>query len=397
MLRSFTGFASSRIAATLLQAITLVVIARALAPTEFAVFSATLGALLLFQAFADLGCGTAIARFHNDSGQVLAILRLGRDVAVASAVTAFVGLFIAARLLDSLILIQLLPLAVWVAAERQVEVRTVYLVSWNRIVRGSIALVGRRALVLVAVLVAGVVEVNSVEVFAISSAASSIAALIFLGARIGSFAVGDGVAHQSRAEVLRTVMPFWMNGIAQQVRQLDLVVLGAAGGLQAATSFAPASRLVPPLRILPTTYAQLVLARLSREGRPLGRRDVLPVVILAVPFYLLLAAAAYFLLPVVLGAGYGSSSMPTAIAIGSLSLAAISSVLNSGVQVITPTHAASIAWVVASLHLASIGLLGYLIGANGAALAGAIAFLVQIILLLLTLNSPRLTEVQAVH
>ena len=389
-LRRTGSFAGARILAAVIQALTVVVIARALDPAAFALFALLFGVLQVAQAFFDGGCTQAIARHHLEPGRVRAIVRAGRALSLTTAVVATGALACAAFVGGDPLVAALVPLGVWVAAERQAEVSSMLLASGGRTGTVALGMVGRRGLVLLACLTAPAAPEAVLWAFSLTSLVSSAitstvlarSALCLSGARRPGIGIGRSTAAM--------LLPYWATGLGLQVRQLDLTVLTATAGVGVAAAFAPASRLIPPLRIVPTTYAQMQLARLARESRVLRPRELWLPTGVALAAFGSAALVVGPLLPLVLGRDYASAVLPLQVSLLALVPATAASILTSATQSGGDTRYAAIcAWASAVTSLVLVAVLGLLAGATGAAAATGLGFVVQAALLLAHRRRPR--------
>ena len=372
MLRQVAAYSGARVVAAGLQAVALLLVARALEPTDFGVFASVLGALQFIQVFADGGASVAVMRFVNDRSAVEGLLRLSNLLGFASVAISLAFLSAAPWAFDSREPYLMLPLVLWVALERQCEVRSAVLISRDNTTWPSISLILRRVLVVVSVAAA-----PSSVVFAYSFSSALTAA----GAAAALYLVSKDIhAHErfSTVAAARIAVPYWSSQVAQSARQLDLTVLTLFGGGVAAASFAPASRLLAPLLLIPGTYSQVLLSKLAKEERTLRRNDILAPMIASALFYLVLASLTPYWLPLLLGEKYASASLPLMIVIAGLIFATWRAILTVGAQASGQQRGAALAaWAGAATTLAATAAGGVLLGAVGAALASALGFVVQ--------------------
>lgn len=388
-LRRTGSFAGARITAAVIQALTLVVIARALEPTAFALFALLFGVLQVGQAFFDGGCTQAIARHHREPSRVRAIFRAGRVLSLTAGIVASGALLVVAVAGGDPIVTALVPLGPWLAAERQAEVSSMLLASWGRTGAVALGVVGRRGLVFVACLAALAHPAAVLWAFSLTSLVSSAATSTLLARSALRLTAagrpGIGIDRATAAMLL----PYWATGLGLQVRQLDITVLTATAGVGTAAAFAPASRLIPPLRIVPTTYAQMLLARLARDSRALRPHELWWPTGVALVVFGAAALVAGPLLPVVLGTGYASAVLPLQISLLALAPATAASILTSSAQARGATrYAATCAWTSATVSLVLVAVLGLTLGAVGAAAATGLGFVVQATLLLVRRPRP---------
>jgi O-antigen/teichoic acid export membrane protein len=119
----FFWVSGGRVVAALIQAAIMLLLVRAVSPSEFGFFAAVYGVMTVAQTFFDFGLPTLVIRERarqSNAGIVTAALRLNNSLSVALgvllvSVTAVLGLLVDERFF------LLLPLGVWAAAERNAD------------------------------------------------------------------------------------------------------------------------------------------------------------------------------------------------------------------------------------------------------------------------------------
>ena len=164
--------------------------------------------------------------------------------------------------------------------------------------------------------------------------------------------------------------PFWMVVAGLGVRQIDVAVLGMTAGASAAGVFAPASRLVPALLLVPGTYTQLLLGRLAAGDRRLTTSPVIGVAAVSTVAFVPLAVLADVWVPHLLGSAYTASVDVIRVVVVSLVLAALSSVFASALHAADQSARVAVAvGAGAATTVIAIAALGALFGAIGGAVA----------------------------
>ena len=126
--------------------------------------------------------------------------------------------------------------------------------------------------------------------------------------------------------------PFWINSVGMQLRQLDTMFVAGVGTPSAAALFGAISRLVAPLRMLPTAFAQATVPHSARSGKSGIRRtlaELRSVLILSAGLYLLVGIFADDLLAMLFGARYAEGADALRILLIGLTVAGAVSTYNS--------------------------------------------------------------------
>ncbi|TFD83905.1 hypothetical protein E3T61_20360 [Cryobacterium lactosi] len=386
MISQFVWVAAGRIAAALIQALTFVLLARALAPEDFGMFSAVLGVATLAQTVFDLGISTYVVRErsrHRDSGFIAPALKVNNGLSLVLAAITASCLIVLALAGDSRFW-EILPLAIWVASERNADVWLGVILADGdaRVNTGN--LVMRRASALALFVGMWTAGMPPILAFSVASAVSAVGSSIFAH----SFVVrrlAPSVRISVR-ELLIQTWPYWMNSVATQARNLDVTVVTFFAGAHQAGFYAAASRITGPLRILPTSLATVLLPQASRRNHSnlfgLVKLVVACLAGLAL-LYVAIAFAVPYFVPFALGEAYKGAVPAIQIATSGLVFAAAASLLGALLQGVGLKHfVAKTSLVMTIVCLVGCALGASFSGAYGAAWALALAFVVQAVLLL---------------
>jgi O-antigen/teichoic acid export membrane protein len=339
--RLFGGIFVGRVLAAVAQAGTLILLARALGPKDFAVVSGVLGLLVFASSVIDFGVTSATTRAvaTQASAQVKRLRFLNLWCSAFGALLFSFGLLMYGASLGTGVGISLALLGVWAGVDRLAEIRLAVLIGSKkgRAVVANLAL--RRVVALAAVVAAYLWWPQA------------IVAALAVGSIVGSILVVSRTRMRDRVEshvagrvdasdkdwrlALRESLPFWVNSMAAQSRQLDVIVVGwVSGSVAAAAAYAPVSRLVSPLRLLPTTFAQASLAVAS--SRPGRRNESLGLTALAVlpslALFTIVGVFANYWVPALLGQEYAPSVPILQVVLFGLVFAAATSVQTSLLQ-----------------------------------------------------------------
>jgi O-antigen/teichoic acid export membrane protein len=382
--RQFSWLFIARLGGAGLQAVTLLLLAREVTLTEFGIVNAVIGVGMVASAFTDFGVGAFLTKLRaaNPGDAKLAdAVRVNRASAVGISV-AGAALLLLLGLTKSEIYLALLPLVLWIAAEKVTEALLSFAVADGDTLENTISVIFRRTtglLVFILLVWAGIDGVFSYCVAqAVSGTLGAGLALHRLGERVPSFSGGNPF------RILRESWPFWINTAAAQVRNLDVTVVAMVGGAGVAGVYAVPSRLTTPLRLIPTTLAQIALPAASRGGRGSMKALLRAVAIVMALMTVVLGAIALAAdwLVSLLGSEYSDAAIPLRILCGGLLFASLASFMNSilqgrGLQ----NWVATTSTITGVGSLAGVAVGAWLGGAVGAVLGLALSFVVQVALL----------------
>lgn len=385
--RLFGGIFVGRVLAAVAQAGTLVLLARALGPRTFAVVSGVLGLLVFVSSVIDFGVTPATTRAAATQAgtQVRRLKSLNLWCSTFGGLLFCVGLLMYGARLGTATGISLGLLGIWAGVDRLAEMRLAVLIGLKkgREVVSNLAI--RRFVALAAVAAAYFWWPHGV-VAALAAGSILGSLLVVSRTQINEFdeiaETGDtGATNRDWRLALRESFPFWINSLAAQTRQLDVLVVGLMGGpLSAVTAYAPVSRLVSPLRLLPTTFAQASLAIASSRTR--GRNDSVVLTLVAVVPSLVLFSAvglsANFWVPAILGEEYSPSVPILQIVLLGLVFAAATSVQTSLLQARGQERAVAVVSVsTACLALALVAIGAVIGGGLGAGVGLTVGYVLQ--------------------
>jgi O-antigen/teichoic acid export membrane protein len=246
-----------------------VILARLLEPHEFAFVAGILGFLIFANSVLDLGVTTASTRAVA-RGELETLRNLGH----LNVLSALVGAALAALLLGLMSawsefdqVLGMIPFVLWVPLERLAEFKLAVRVG-EQASRAVVAnLVVRKTMPLLTMLTSAAICPQSPVLFlGVGYLLGSTAVLATRGTTRYRSA-RRGTATRS---TIRHARPFWLNSMAAQSRQLDVLIVASVGGATSSAAYAPVSRLISPLRMLPTSIAQAALSTLARKGEVVG-------------------------------------------------------------------------------------------------------------------------------
>ena len=378
----FGSTSVGRIIAAVLQGISLILIARALSPTEFGLISSVLGASLVAQTVFDLGLSVFIAKeraVHPESGMVTSALQLNNRLSLALFAVSILTLGLLGSTVNGAFWL-MAPLAVWMSADRNSE-------TWLSVVFSDgdwrinfTNLVSKRILALLGFIALQLIGVTPILAFsaawALTSALSSFAARWYVKYRL------PPAANMNLRSIMKVSWPYWLNSLSTQAGNLDVGLASFAGGAFQGGIFATATRLTSPLRILPTSLAKALLPAASRSVIDGSRRHLLQLSTVMFIGMACVYACMFFLtpafLPNVLGEQYRPAVGSLQIVFVGLPFAAGSSLLGAILQGTGHSqYVAHVALVTTAMYLVTLVFIIDKLGANGAAMALSGSYLLQ--------------------
>ncbi|MFL0566939.1 oligosaccharide flippase family protein [Microbacterium sp. 179-I 1D1 NHS] len=387
----FGWVSAGRIVAALVQAGSMLLLARLISPGLFGWFAAAQGVLLIAQAASSLGLGTFIVRerARNPSGpSVYSALRLNEVTSLIFATT--LAAFIAAIAPFEPRLWPFIPLALAAACERSADVWLNVAVADGDARVNTVNLIARRFTAAATfLLLITVVPIDPILAFGSGSLIAAALSWMFARRFIMRRNVFDSSPTSARA-ILRESRPYWANSIATQVRNLDTTIVLAVTTSAQAGFYGLAARLTTPLRLLPTSLAAVVLpmaARTRRDSLSSLVRVVLVSCICLSIFYIGVFIAIPWAIPAALGAAYSPAIPAVQVTTLGLIAAGCASILNAVLQGVgLGVFASRAAFVMTITCLGGVAAGGAAYGALGASVGLATSYVVQASMLALRLT-----------
>jgi len=383
--RQLVWVASGRILAAVLQAVLLILVARALEVAEFGHLMAFVGVVTLAQVLVDCGVSMFVTRERAaapESGGVTAALRF---TVVSSSLLL---LMLAAGLAASAVLVSpvywsMLPLVLWAAGERNADSRLSVAFADGDVHVSVLNLVTRRSCTILLFEAAVRGDVPPVLAFSIAAATTALGSATFANLYIRRRVTAP--PSLSFRELLRLSRPYWVWNIASQARNLDALLVSAFAGAVQTGIYSSGSRLINPLQILPASLASILLpasARGLKSRRSLGRLIALTfvVVVALTVVYAAIFAATPWLVREGLGARYEGSADVIRIILLGLPFASATALFTS--ILIGRGHGHAVAVVSSAsttCSLAGICVVAPFTGASGAATVLSASFVAQLL------------------
>ncbi|MEX5256848.1 lipopolysaccharide biosynthesis protein [Kocuria arenosa] len=383
LLRRFMWIIVSRVISAALQALSIILVARAAGAENFGLLTAFMGIVIILQTLSDMGITTYVIRLRSkvpnspDLAWALQIYRrLGFLLGVAlAAVAASMAIMLSQPWW------LLVPLGVAGSLERQSNIRLAMAVADGEVWKNSLNMIARRSLTLGLVLAAIELGVNPVLSFGVASFAASLLSLWLSWRLVTVVRSEESVNHAKFKEIFQVSRHFWANSLGVQLRNLDAFLVTIIGGVSTGGYYGAISRSLNPLMLVSSSLAGIVLPMAAREqGRP-GRNIKTPVAIVTVLtslMYVTLAFNAETLVLLLFGRDYLQATNGLRIVLIGLIFASLSSLQTAFLQARGAERAVGRVAIATSLvSLTSISVGVAVAGVDGAALGLASSYAVQ--------------------
>lgn len=270
-----TWIMGGRLLAALLQATSLIVVARMAGPVEFGVLAAFLGLIVVLQATFDLGIPTYVTRLaakSRDVPEVVWCLQIfGRFGFLLFVVLTCVAVAVSIHSGEAWWLLCPLAVAGWL--ERQSDVRLNIAVADGDVWKSSINLVTRRLLTVALLIGFLTLDLDATGAFAVASMLASMVSLWMSRYLVRLLIPTKKIDKTILKEILRASRPFWANSVGAQIRNFDIIVVAAVVSPLVAGYYGAIARSLNPLMMLSTSLASVILPMatkaIGKNGRPL--------------------------------------------------------------------------------------------------------------------------------
>jgi O-antigen/teichoic acid export membrane protein len=369
----------ARLAANVLQAVNVILLARAVSPSDIGLTSAIIGFCIVLFTVTDFGLSTLISKSyaHGDQVMVASALRYTTLTTWTFGTIAFAaGLGLSAV---GVIPLSLSVLIMAVAVDRCVEFRLGVPIAADLKIVPSLSILLRRVTQLGVFL--GFVGLGVPALWAYSTAhllgalAGYLQTTIFLRRLVGKVR-----SRRPAREVFGKAFAFCVKNVSVQIQFLDSFLVSAVSGAHSAGLYAAASRVTSPLMLIPGTLAASVLPHAARstprQARDLGLRILLVLAVL-----LALGTPAGFILaePVcalLYGDAYRSAGLPLAFLLVGIPFAIAAAALSAILQAQGDERFVAKVGVIFALAFVSAITSGSISGgATGAAIGSTVVYL----------------------
>lgn len=261
--RRFLTITTGKVVAAILQALFFAVFAHLMGLGPFGEFSIGYSLTLVTMSLFEFGFGSLSLRIarEDDPGRTLAtilIIRAGTNVVVVAGITAIWGSLLSHGALVGLCV------ALFAIGETWANLVQNLLIGLLRERLSMLLLILRRVALLGMALAVGWLDhgAGPHEGFLIAGAGG----LIFNVIGTSLFVVGKFSRPYNPVHFVSKRRRFWATSLADNARQLDVVIVGALGGPSLAGLFAAANRLITPLGLLTSSLIQSLVPELIRRS-----------------------------------------------------------------------------------------------------------------------------------
>lgn len=333
MTRTLIALFGARAAASVAQAVMLLLLARATGPSTFGSVSSIVGLGMFLSVVCDLGAGTYVLKLRAidpADPRIRTCLRITNAGAISIIVILLVSYL--AYFHVSVSIWDFLPIAVWSALERWAESWVAILIADRREWTAALTIVIRRVLPLGLQIAALALGADALISFGVPLVVGGV-----VGLAITVLALRGGISRAAApfTSVFSRSRHFWAATSSSQSRELEPLLVQIVAGSAAAGFYSLGYRLGRPVQLLAVSTAQSLLPHIARGTTSLARRAVLWLLV----FGVLLTAIGGALWPIVpwlvdllAGPGFASAVDPTRFVILFVGLASVCFPLGSVLQ-----------------------------------------------------------------
>lgn len=399
----FASILSARILANVLQAVNVIVLARAVTPADIGMTSAIIGFCMVLFTVTDFGLSTLISKSfaRDDHVMVASALRY-------TTITTWVFGLLAFVVGIGLSTVDVIPLALTVlilsvALDRCVEYRlSVPIAAESKSVPASSILLRRgfQFIAFVGFILGGV---DALWAYALAQLSGALVGYLqstyFLRNRVVPV-----TTRLPWRTVLRNSFAFFVNSVTAQISTLDTFLVSVFSGAHSAGLYAAASRVTSPLILIPGTLASTVLPPAARATAQQARRVGIRLIMLLPAVLLIAGPAGYFVAEPLCQLLYGAEYRPAGLTLTVLFIGIPFAVLAAALGAILQAQGseqfvAKVGVGFAVAFVTAIGVGGHLYGSLGAAIGGCAAMALNCIPLVVKVlrlpDSPELAELSA--
>ena len=373
----------------------MLLLARWAGPTGFGTVGIALSIVVVLQTATDLGVSLYVLKERAAeplNPTIRRALEINNFTARIMALLLFL-VFLGAGFGVQALFLELLPLAVWAAADRNTDTWCCVRLADGDAWLNTLTTLSRRgcsALVMVGLYLAGV---DPLLAFSLSVAVVGVIVNLLVHGWVVKRLAPPAVPRPAAKPIILASVPYWINATATQLRNLDSLLVGLLAGSAQVGFYAVASKLTGPLRMLPTSLAAVVLPTASRLGvhrlGPLVKPTAAVLGMMSL-IYAVVGITAGWTVPLFLGSDFAGAVVPLQIICGGLIFAACASNLSAILQGVgRGASVARIAVITTVCCLGGVVVGTLLLDAVGAAIALACSFVLQAALLGRTLINER--------
>ncbi|MUN64994.1 oligosaccharide flippase family protein [Kocuria sediminis] len=273
VLVQLTGIIAGRLVAAAAQALTIVLLARWSQPADFGLVISVQTILTALTVVVSLGIPQYIGvmRARNPhSPDISGLMHLSSRNSVFAAATFATALFIWG--LIDLEVMHFVPLGLALGIQLHANAWDAIVVCDRQIGLFSSNLILRRTFGLTILIFLYLLQMPTVPAYCIAVLLSEV--LYVTRIRKGSFFSPKKGSRIGAHAVFRSSKHFWVDAMSGQLRLLDVAVTGLLLGPVASGYLAVPSRIASPMMLVPSSFATLILPRVSAGGGRTARRSL---------------------------------------------------------------------------------------------------------------------------
>lgn len=279
LINNLAWIAASRLVAALLQAVSLILVARVAGPANFGLLAVFFGLIIVFQAVFDFGISAYVTRLRAatpGSPLIVQALKIYQRLGLLLCLT-LVTVAIAVALFGGRAWWLLLALGMAGYVERQSDVRLALAIADGDVWKNSLCLVVRRSLTALLLLICLQFDVDAVFAFGVSSLIASIVSF-WLSRRLVLLQPLNGKVGLPEFRTIYGISKnFWANSIGVQLRNLDVILVAAIVSPISAGYYSAIARSLNPLMLLSSSLSTVLLPIATRTGGLWTRSLAIPV------------------------------------------------------------------------------------------------------------------------
>lgn len=390
----FTGMLAARVSANALQAINVIVLARAVTPDLVGVASAVIGLGMVVFTVTDLGASTYVMKQFAEMNMIgvrsgLRLINLSGwlacvgATAIAFAVHGPLGLPIA-----------MLPLVASVAVDRLVEYRLAVPIAATSTAVPAVSIILRRSIQFIGFLLMWQLGTGAVAAYSLAQLIGALAGYVHSVRFLPRYLDTTAPAAVPIRTIVVQSFPYLVNNVAVHIQLLDTFLVTTLAGAYRGGMYSAAMRVTSPLLLIPGTLAAAVLPAATR-ATPYAVRSVARRLTLTNPLMVIMAAAGgtAFAEPVcvlLFGSEYAAAAAPLTLLLMTFPFALLAAALSAVLQARgDEVRVAGVGLIGAAAFIFAVGVGAWLHGAVGAAAGGLAAVSAKCLPLIFWATQPK--------
>lgn len=376
LLQKFSWALSGRLLGALLQAASIIFLARNSQTDEFGLVATILAVATLLHAIMDLGISSHIIKTRSenkDSEEILSCLIYANSISLCAGLI-FLAAFITIGIKVNEVYLQLTPLAIWISLEKMADILLCVHQADGENKKISISIATRRLICLASLMALTTAKVQILVAYSTSMAIA--AAISYLSSAI---TINKNLINQKKtslSEILKKSRPYWIHSMSMQARNIDTAIVTACSGTTQGAYFSAANRIISPLSMIPNSMAMVLMPSISKRESSKEQYLKSAYIISAVsslPLLLIFVTAPY-ITPLLLGDAYEDAAPVLQVVCLGLAISSLSTIFSAILQGAGRAKVVStISLITTSLYLTLLIFISYF-GAFAAACLLSLSF-----------------------